>query len=80
MNQAREKLNEIEQSLASKAFAAGEQQALAQVEGELARLDYDSPQHEQLRQRLAELEKYESPKRKLEEADRLLESGKRGGG
>ncbi len=72
LNQAREKLGEVEQSLAGKAFAAEEQQALAQVEGELDRLDYDSPQHEQLRQRLTELEKYESPKRKLEEADRLL--------
>ena len=76
LNQAREGLNEIEQSLASKDFAAGEQQALAQVEGELAKLDYDSPQHEQLRQRLAELEQYESPQRKLEEADRLLSQEK----
>jgi exonuclease SbcC len=72
LNQAREKLNEVEKSLAGKAFAAGEQQALAQAEEELARLDYNSPQHEQLRQRLTELEQYESPKRKLEEADRLL--------
>ncbi len=76
LNQAREKLNEIEQSLAGKDFAAEEQQALAQVERELDRLDYDSPQHEQLRQRLVELEKYESPKRKLEEADRLLRQEK----
>ncbi|MCJ7425927.1 MAG: SMC family ATPase [Dehalococcoidales bacterium] len=76
LNQAREMLSEIEQSLAGKAFAAGEQQALAQVEGELAKLDYDSPQHEQLRQHLAEMEQYESPKRKLEEADRLLEQEK----
>jgi exonuclease SbcC len=76
LNQAREMLSEIEQSLAGKAFAAGEQQALAQVEGELAKLDYDSSQHEQLRQHLAEMEQYESPKRKLEEADRLLEQEK----
>jgi len=76
LSQAREKLSEIEQSLASKDFAAGEQPALAQVEGELARLDYDSAQHEQLRQRLTELEKYENPKRKLEEADRLLSQEK----
>ena len=76
LNDAREKLNGIEQGLADKAFAAEEQRALAQVEEELARLDYDSPQHEQLRQRLAELEKYESPKRRLEEADRLLSQEK----
>ena len=29
-------------------------------------------QHEQVRHRLTELEQYESPKRKLEEADRLI--------
>jgi exonuclease SbcC len=70
--EARENLSEIEQSLASKDFAAEEQPALAQVEDELAKLEYDSTQHEQLRQRLVELEKYENPKRQLEEADRLL--------
>jgi exonuclease SbcC len=72
LSEARENLSEIEQSLATKAFATEEQTALANVEGELDRLDYDSSQHEQLRQRLTELEKYESPKRQLEEADRLL--------
>jgi len=72
LNQERERLNEIEQRLASKDFATGEQQALAQVEQETAKLDYDSDQHEQVRHRLAELEQYESPKRKLEEAERLI--------
>jgi exonuclease SbcC len=73
LNQERQRLAQIEQSLAKKDFASAEQQALAQVEGELAKLDYDSQQHEQVRHRLTELEKYESPKRKLEEADRLIE-------
>jgi exonuclease SbcC len=68
----RENLSEIEQKLTGKDFVAGEQTALAQVEGELDRLDYDSAQHEQWRRRLTELEKYESPQRQLEEADRLL--------
>ncbi len=72
LNEARQRLTQIEQSLASKDFAPAEQQALAQVEGELAKLDYDSQQHEQVRHRLTELEQHESPKRKLEEADRLL--------
>jgi exonuclease SbcC len=72
LNQERQRLTQIEQSLAKKDFASAEQQALVQVEGELAKLDYDSQQHEQVRHRLTELEKYESPKRKLEEADRLL--------
>ena len=68
----RQGLAEIEQRLARKEFTTTEQQALATVEEELARLDYDSAQHEQVRSRLTELEKYESPKRKLEEADRLI--------
>jgi exonuclease SbcC len=76
LSQARESLNEIEQRLASKDFAATEQEALARVEQETARLDYDSEQHEQVRHRLTELEQYESPKRKLEEADKLLSQEK----
>jgi exonuclease SbcC len=68
----RERITEIEQRLAGKEFATTEQQTLARIEEELARLDYDSPQHEQVRHHLSELEKYESPKRKLEEADRLI--------
>jgi len=72
LSQERESLNEIEQHLASKDFATMEQQALAQVEQETAKLDYDSEQHERVRHRLTELEQYESPKRKLEEADRLI--------
>jgi exonuclease SbcC len=72
LKQAREGLNQIEQRLASKDFAATEQEALARVEQETARLDYGSEQHEQVRRRLTELEQYENPKRKLEEADRLL--------
>jgi len=72
LNQARESLNQIEQRLTSKDFAATEQEALARVEQETARLDYNSEQHEQVRHRLTELEQYESPKQKLEEADRLL--------
>jgi exonuclease SbcC len=72
LTQAREILNEIEQRLVGKDFATSEQEALARVEQEIARLDYNSEQHEQLRHRLAELEQYESPKLRLEEADRLI--------
>jgi len=73
LNQERQRLTEIEQRLASKDFATTEQQALAQVEQETAQLDYDSQQHEQVRHRLSQLEQYESPKRKLEEAERLIQ-------
>jgi exonuclease SbcC len=72
LNEERKGLNEIELRLARKEFAAIEQQALAGLDQELAKLDYDSQQHEQVRHRLTELEKYETPKRKLEEADRLI--------
>jgi exonuclease SbcC len=76
LSQAREGLNQIEQRLASKDFATSEQEALARVEQETAQLDYDSEQHQQVRQRLSQLEQYESPKRKLEEADRLINQEK----
>jgi exonuclease SbcC len=72
LNEARTKLAGIEERLARKDFAQSEQDALRQVESELARLDYDAQQHEQLRHRLTEQEPYEAPKRRLEEADRLI--------
>lgn len=72
LNEERNKINALELRLAKKEFATSEQKALASVEEELARLDYDAGQHEQVQNRLAELEKYEAPKRKLEEADRLI--------
>ncbi len=66
------KLGEIEQHLARRDFAPVEQEALGRLEGELAKLDYAPEQHEEVRQRLTDLEQYESPKRKLEEADRIV--------
>jgi len=72
----RKRLAEIEEHLAKKDFAISEQEALRQLEGELAKLDYDSQQHEQVRRRLTSLEQYEDPKRKLEEADRLINQEK----
>ena len=76
LNEKRKGLTQIEQHLARKDFAAMEQQALAQLEEELAKLDYDSQQHEQVRHRLTELQQYESPKLKLEQADRLINQEK----
>lgn len=72
LNEERNRINEIELRLARKEFAATEQQALARVEEELDRLDYDAEQHEGVRRRLTDLEKHEAPKRKLEEAERLI--------
>ncbi|MDI6814534.1 MAG: SMC family ATPase [Dehalococcoidales bacterium] len=76
LNEEGKRLAEIEQRLAKKDFATREQQALGELEGELAKLDYDSQQHEQVRLRLIDLEQYEAPKRKLEEADRLISQEK----
>ena len=67
---------EIEEHLAMKDFATAEQEALGELEGELTKLDYDSQQHEQVRHWLTNLEQYEEPKRRLEEADRLISQEK----
>jgi len=72
LDQQRKRLDEIEGRLARKDFATGEQQALKQIEDEIAGLDYDPSQHEAVRHRSNELEQHEAPKRKLEEADRLI--------
>ncbi len=68
----KETLDEVELRLAKKDFAAIEQAALVEIENELDRLDYNSERHEQVRQQMVNMEQYESPKRKLEEADRLI--------
>jgi exonuclease SbcC len=72
----RKRLAEIEEHLARKDFATTEQEALRELDGELAKLGYDAQQHEQVRHRLTNLEHYEGLKRKLEEADRLISQEK----
>jgi len=76
LGEARERLAGIEQQLARKEFAATEQEALTAIENELARLDYNAGQHEQVRNELKSLEQHEEPKRRLEEADRLINQEK----
>ncbi|MBA7697515.1 hypothetical protein ES703_106182 [subsurface metagenome] len=76
LNEERKRLAEIEKHLAGKDFANIEQRALEELEDELAKLDYDPQQHEELRQRLINLQQYEEPKRRLEEADRLINQEK----
>ncbi|MFC1911616.1 AAA family ATPase [Chloroflexota bacterium] len=66
------RLSEIELRWTKKDFAAVEQEALAELEGELAKLGYDAEQHEQAQQQLRNLEHYEDSKRNLEEADRFI--------
>lgn len=72
----RNRLSEIEEQLATMGFASQEKTALAELEKQLAAMDYDAAQHEQLRQQLTELEQYEAPMRKLEEAERLIDGEK----
>lgn len=45
---------------------------MEELERELAKLDYDPQRHEEIRQRLINLQQYEEPKRRLEEAGRLI--------
>jgi len=76
LNEERKRLAEIEEHLARKDFAATEQEALHELEDELDKLGYDKQQHEQVRQHLANLAQHEEPKRRLEEADRLINQEK----
>ncbi|MFC1860033.1 SMC family ATPase [Chloroflexota bacterium] len=76
LNEEKNRLAEIEEHLAAKDFATAEQKALVGVEWELAELGYDAQQHEAVRQRLINLQRYEEPRRRLEEADRLLNQKK----
>jgi len=72
----RETLSEIELHLAKRDFAVNEQQALAAIEDDLAKLDYDATGHEQARQQLKQLESYERDKHSLDEAVRLIDEEK----
>ncbi|MBI2830977.1 MAG: SMC family ATPase [Chloroflexi bacterium] len=76
LSEEKGRLDGIEQRLARKDFAVPEQEALARLEAELAKISYDSEQHEQVRHRVTDLAQYESSKRRLEEADRLVEQEK----
>ena len=76
LNEERKRLAEIEGRLAGRAFATTEQRALAEVEAGLAQLDYDPQRHEEIRRRLIELQQREEPKRRLKEADRLINQEK----
>ena len=62
------KLEELEQRMSKKDYAVFEQQTLAQLENEEAKLEYSKEKHEAIQRLLAELEKYEILQRQLEEA------------
>lgn len=73
-NLAREqaRLGDIEERLARREFATTEQQVLAEVEKELGTIAYDAEQHELVRDSLTGLEHFDQSRRKLDEADRLM--------
>ncbi len=76
LNEVRKSLNEIEERLAKRDFALNEQVALKELESELAKLSYEPEQHDEARKRLTSLEQYEGLKRKLEDAERLVNQEK----
>jgi exonuclease SbcC len=72
----RNAVQDIEQRLARRDFAVQEQQALGAVEADLAGLGYDSAKHEDIRQKLKQLEPSERDKNSLDEALKLIEQEK----
>jgi exonuclease SbcC len=76
LNEVRKSLNGIEERLAKRDFALSGQVALKELESELAKLSYEPEQHDEARKRLTSLEQYEGLKRKLEDAERLVNQEK----
>jgi exonuclease SbcC len=68
LSQQRAGLEELEQLMAKKDYAAYEQQTLAQLENEERKLGYSKEKHEMIQQQLAGLQRYESLQRQLDEA------------
>ncbi len=69
----KEKLADIEERMARKDFAVSEQETLRCINAELCTVGYDGQEHEQVRKSVAELERYDEPKRRLEEAEKSID-------
>jgi DNA repair protein SbcC/Rad50 len=63
---------EIQERLSKRDFAAVEQEILRRLDEESGKTEYSEQQHEQVRQSLNNLEKWEKPQQKLEEAVRRI--------
>jgi exonuclease SbcC len=74
--QERAKLEELERRLAKRDYAVHEQQALGQLENEERKLEYSKERHEQVKQQLAGLQKYERLQHELDEAIRTIDKEK----
>ncbi|HEX7364311.1 MAG TPA: SMC family ATPase [Dehalococcoidia bacterium] len=70
----RARLEELEQRLSKKDYAADEQQMLAQLENEEQMLGYSKEKHEYVQGQLLALEKYETMKQRLDEAVKNIDS------
>ena len=70
------KLALTEERLARKDYAAVEQEERVRAGERIAALGYDAQKHEQVRQQVAELERYEAPKHRLDEAVRLVDQAR----
>ncbi len=68
LTEAKQALEQIEESLAIKDYARNEEAMLSQIEAEIARLGYKSEEHDRVTQRISALERYDEDKRKLDEA------------
>ena len=76
LSQQRARLEELEQQMVRKDYAVYEQQALAKLEDEERKLGYSKEKHEEMRQQLAGLQKYENLQRELDEAIKNIDKEK----
>ncbi len=76
LSQQRARLEELEQLMVRKDYAAYEQQTLAKLEDEERKLGYSKEKHEEMQQQLAGLQKYENLQRELDEAIKNIDKEK----
>ena len=70
------KLAALEERLAKKEYAPAEQEEQRRIEQRIALLEYDAEQHERVRREAADLERFEAPKHRLDEATRQVDHEK----
>ena len=76
IDKLKEDIAEVDQRLTRQDFAVKDQEALAQVEADIARLDYDAGRHEQVRQQVRQFESFESRQRDLDNAAKNINQEK----
>jgi DNA repair protein SbcC/Rad50 len=76
LDEMKDAVGGIEGRLARQEFALTEQELLGRTEVEISKLGYDTVKHEQSRQDMSRLERYEREKNSLDEASRQIESAR----